>query len=423
MSTEQMPPVWDFGPERLDVEAIARRAAAATVGHNPGQYGAPTVQVSWPPAVLVTAESTEAALRVLSELNAAGYAATRGQDAASVVVTGWDADRLELRTDCLAQDIAQVEAARYDEAREVLAIYQDQLAQGAHPELARVAVDQHLRDRADDEVPEYRSDDTDEPAEREGRWGRRSYLPMIGAREVAAFGPAEVEDEEDLTGEQVAAAVELEAAAEELAARRYQVADEVLARYDALSGAGVPMPREQALDELRHSIWSGADQAVHARGSSGALWQARLDLLDDLRTEQQRAQARWHLATNPTPGPDISTNAHTNASVDGAGSGAEGRTESGSDRAEQRPDEVESDDSSEAAAGDWEACERAVGNAAGHVRAGRTERDEQQRTLGAELYEFLASHHTHGWADDHTDDPGSTAAREDGTEADPGEQR
>lgn len=72
MSTGQNPPARDFGPARLEFEAIARRAAAATVGHHPGQFSAPTVQVSWRPAVAVTAESTEAALRTLSELNAAG---------------------------------------------------------------------------------------------------------------------------------------------------------------------------------------------------------------------------------------------------------------------------------------------------------------------------------------------------------------
>ena len=283
---------------------------------------------------------------------------------------------------------------------------------GADPALARVAVDQHLRDRADDDVPEYRTDDNPDPTEWEGRRGRRDYLPMISAREAAAFSPADLEDDEDaLTGEQVAAVAELEAAAEELAARRYQVADEVLARYDALSNAGAPMPREQALDELRASIWSGADQAVHARGSSGALWQARLDHLDDLRTEQQRAQA------------DRRADTGADTAVDAAGPGIEKPAELGLDRAEQLPGEAEEDANSAASVEDWTGCQRAVDNAANHVQAWRTERDEHERILGAELYEFLASHHTDSWTEDDGADRDGGPVREDGTAAGSEDQR
>lgn len=322
MSTEFLADPSGRLPHGLDLTAIARRAALATVGHDPVRFRElPRVDAA-SNSVMVTAESVEAALRTLAELNAAGYAATRGpEDARSVVVTGWDTDRLELRTDCLAADVAQIEAARFDEARTMLALYETQLRTGGPAaEFARSTVDLHLRQRADDQVAVYGAEhptttpttetgadtwevrrEADKRAGREilarrfGQWDRRTYQPGISQREAVALDPVagaqlDQDPDQDAVAAQVEAVAELEAAAEDLATRRFQVAGEVLDRFDALSRVGAPMPREQALDEVRASIWAGADQAVHAYGSSGTLWQARLDLLDDLRTERQRAQ-------------------------------------------------------------------------------------------------------------------------------------
>jgi hypothetical protein len=392
MSTEQMPtPAGRPAGGRLDLEAIARRAALATVGAEPERFGAvPEVAVHGSDAVMVTAESVEAALWTLAELNAAGYAATRGpDDARSLVVTGWDTDRLELRTDCLVAEVARAEAARFGEARKALAIYEDnldednfagdRLAEDDAAVFARRVVDQHLRLRAIEEVQGSQSD-------------RRTYLPAVSAREVDAYGLFGSEVDADPVGEQVAAAAELEAAAEELAARRFQVADEVIARFDALSRAGAPFPREQALDELRSGIWAGADQAVHGRGSSGALWQARLDLLDDLRTEQQRAQQDRDRADRRRD--------NANPATDRAADPVTGVVSSA--RSDRPVVEDESD-------GDrWQECEQAVDNAASHVRAWRDGRDESDHTLGAELFEYLARGHEQGWAEQD-----SPAVRED----------
>jgi hypothetical protein len=370
MSSESLAEPSGRLPHGLDLTAIARRAALATVGHDPARFHElPRVDAA-SNAVLVTAESTEAALRTLTELNAAGYAATRGPaDAREVVVTGWDPDRLELRTDCLAADVARVEAARFDEARAVLTLYETHLRSGGPAaEFARSTVDLHLRQRADDQIPEYGADadhptadtradswevrrEADKRAAREilarrfGQWDRRTYQPGISRREAQALDPVadaqlDQDADQDALAAQVEAVAELEAAAEDLATRRFQVADEVLARFDALSRVGAPMPREQALDELRASIWSGADQAVHAYGSSEALWQARLDLLDDLRTEQQRAHEIRDLAAQQRgeaqlsdAGADASTDTDAESSAPPAGPAPSGGSTEAIERA------------------------------------------------------------------------------------------
>ena len=133
-----------------------------------------------------------------------------------MVVTGWDCDRLELRAECLAHDVAETEERRYREAREVLAIYQDQLARGADPELARVAVD-HLRGTADDQMADY-SGEADPlwavgaECGRFGELARRDYLPVISAREAAAFDPTQPVDERDTTADRVAGIAALKGA-------------------------------------------------------------------------------------------------------------------------------------------------------------------------------------------------------------------
>jgi hypothetical protein len=356
---------------RLDADAIARRAAVAT--STPG-WNAVTGVEDTNQGVHLQLSDPGAARRAARELRDAGYAVSDGAGSDRVSVTGWDAELLAERVDHVVYDIVCREVEYQAQAQRVLEIYRKQIDRGADSELARVSVDQYLRQDADDRFELFTEETTEETELADGsvavadigEYGelpRESFLTAVSEREAAEVDRMPNSANFDQTSEDVGAAAALEDAFEQLVARRYQIAEEAIARYEALSAAGAPRPHEQALDDLRDSIYADADQTVHARPIGNVLRAGR-----EIRRRDALAAGQGDAAQ-----------------LDNSRADATERTEFGLD-------------------GDRERCEDAVRGAAITVGRLLEQSDAQDRELGEEIYDDLAGIHEQDWLADDADD-------------------
>ncbi|WP_445185133.1 hypothetical protein ACTXG6_43515 [Pseudonocardia sp. Cha107L01] len=371
---------------RLDVEAITRRAAVAT---STSGWSAVTGVRDTDQGVYLHLSDPGAAYRAARELRDAGYEVSAGPDSNRVSVTGWDREQLAERGDDVVYDIVCREVEYQTQAQRVLEIYRNQIARGADPESARVAVDQYLRQDADDRFELFVGETTEETELADGsvavadigEYGelpRESFLTAVSEREAAEVDRAPSSTSLDQTSEDVGAVAALEDAFEQLAARRYQIAEEAIARYEALSAAGAPRPHEQALDDLRDSIYADADQAVHARPIGNVLWAGR---------EIRRRDA-------------LAARQGESAQLDASRADATERTE------------YELDD-------DREQCEDAVRGASITVGRLLEQSDVRERGLGDEIYDHLARMHEQDWLAEAADD---VTSWDDGAGPDHGER-
>jgi len=371
---------------RLDADAITRRAAAAA--SMPG-WNAVTGVRDTDQGVHLHLADPGAAQRAARALRDAGYAVSAGADSDRVSVTGWDSEQLAERGDDVVYDIVCREVEYQAQAARVLEIYRNQIGRGADPGLARVAVDQYLRQDADDRFELFVEETTEETELADGsvavadigEYGelpRETFLTAVSQREATEADRMPSSTSVDQTSEDVGAAAALEDAFEQLAARRYQIAEEAIARYEALSAAGAPRPHEQALDELRDSIYADADQAVHARPIGNVLWAGRETRRRDALAARQGDAA----ALDNSP----------------------------ADATERSGEEVD---------GDRERCEDAVRGASITVGRLLTQNDTRDRELGEEIYDHLAGAHEQDWLAETTDD---ATSGDDGAGPDHGER-
>jgi hypothetical protein len=371
---------------RLDTGAITRRAALAA--STPG-WNAVTGVRDTDQGVHLHLSDPGAAHRAARALRDAGYAVSAGANSDRVSVTGWDSEQLAERGDDVVYDVVCREAEYQAQAQRVLEIYRDQIDRGADPGLARVAVDQYLRQDADDRFELFAEETTEETELADGsvavadigEYGelpREAFLTAVSEREAAQVDRLASSRGFDQTSEDVGAVAALEDAFEQLAARRYQIPAEAVARYEALSTAGAPRPHEQALDELRDSIYADADQAVHARPIGNVLRAGR-----DTRRRDALA----------------------------AGQSDAGQLDnSRADATELTEYELD---------GDRERCEDAVRGASITVGRLLEQSDAQDRELGEEIYDHVAGMHEQDWLAEPTDD---ATSGDDGTGPNHGER-